>query len=126
MDINLSLLLLFTSLGGGAHFLGHLLNIHTKFIRSILRKNDPHRRLKKKIPLDMCKNGWALHYVVINCMQTAYGYAIHNNKGDQTSSIAAIWAIYHHVIIGQPEESVESQHSYCPNDDKTWCKVEGL
>ena len=21
-----------------------------------------------------------------------------------------------------PEESVESQHSYCPNDEKTWCK----
>ena len=23
---------------------------------------------------------------------------------------------------GPPEESVESQHSYCPNDDKTRCK----
>ena len=23
------------------------------------------RRLKRKIALDMCKNGWALHYVVI-------------------------------------------------------------
>ena len=37
------------------------------------------------------------------------------------SSIAAIWAIYHHIIMGPPEESVESQHSYCPNGDKTWC-----
>ena len=56
-------------------------------------------------------------------MQTAYGYAIRNNKGRQaSSSIATIWAIYHHTIIGPPEESVESQHSYCPNDDKTWCK----
>ena len=58
-------------------------------------------------------------------MQTAYGYAIHNNKGDQASTIApiaAIWAIYHHMIMCPPEESVESQHSYCPNDDKTWCK----
>ena len=45
------------------------------------------------------------------------GYAIHNNKGDQVSSIAAIWAIYHHMIMGPPEESVESQHSYCPNGD---------
>ena len=50
------------------------------------------------------------------------GYAIHNNKGDQVSSIAAIWAIYHHMIMGPPEESVESQHSHCPNGDKTWCK----
>ena len=24
--------------------------------------------------------------------------------------------------MGPPEESVEMQHSYCPNDDKTWCK----
>ena len=55
-------------------------------------------------------------------MQTAYGYAIRNNKGDQASAIAAICAIYHHMIMGPPEESVESQHSYRPNDDKTWCK----
>ena len=48
------------------------------------------------------------------------GYAIRNNKGDQVSSISAIWAIYHHMIMGPIEESVESQHSYCPNDDKTW------
>ena len=32
------------------------------------------------------------------------GYAIHNNKGDQVSSIAAIWAIYHHMIMGPPEK----------------------
>ena len=36
--------------------------------------------------------------------------------------IAAIWAIYRHMIMAPPEESVESQHSYCPTDDKTWCK----
>ena len=54
-------------------------------------------------------------------MQTAYRYAIRNNKGDQVSSIAAILAIYHHMIMRPPEESVESQHSYCSNDDKTWC-----
>ena len=24
--------------------------------------------------------------------------------------------------MGPPEESVESQHSYCPNGDKTWSK----
>ena len=52
-----------------------------------------------------------------------YGYAIRNNKGDQASSIAAIWATYHHMITGPPEESVESQHSCCPNDDKPWCKL---
>ena len=46
------------------------------------------------------------------------GYAIRKHKGDQYSSIATIWAIYHHMIMGPREESVESQHSYCPNGDK--------
>ena len=50
------------------------------------------------------------------------GYAIRNNKGNQASSIAAIWAISYHMIMGPSEESVESQNSYFPNDDKTWCK----
>ena len=27
------------------------------------------------------------------------------------------------MITGPPEESVERQHSYCPNDDKTWCNT---
>ena len=45
-------------------------------------------------------------------MQIAYEYAIRNNKGDQSSSIAAIWAIYHHIIMVQQGESVESQHFY--------------
>ena len=69
----------------------------------------------------MCKNGLALHYVVIKINDgvqfylmakvlavrtfnrpnnrlyaNSNGYALHNNKGDQVSSIAAIWAIYHH------------------------------
>ena len=26
------------------------------------------------------------------------------------------------MIMGPPDESVESQHSYCPNGDKTWSK----
>ena len=29
------------------------------------------------------------------------------------------------MIMGPPEENVESQHSYCPNGDKTWCKYQG-
>ena len=48
-------------------------------------------------------------------MQTAYGYSIRNN-------VVAIWAIYHQMTMGPPVESVESQHSSCPNDDKPWCK----
>ena len=77
-----------------------------------------------KIALDMCKNGWALHYEVIKLNEgvqfylmakvlavrtfngpnnrlyaNSNGYVIHNNKGDLVSSIAAIWAIYHHISI---------------------------
>ena len=26
------------------------------------------------------------------------------------------------MIMSPPEQSVESQHSYCPNGDITWCK----
>ena len=37
------------------------------------------------------------------------------------TAIAAICIIHHHMIMGPPEEIVESQHSYCPNDDETWC-----
>ena len=64
MDINLRYVAAVTYLRGDLTFLNRLLNIHTKVISSILRKNE-HRRLKRKIALDMCKNGWALHYVVI-------------------------------------------------------------
>ena len=55
-------------------------------------------------------------------MQTTYEYAIRKNKGDPEASCKAIWAIYHHMIIGPQYESVERQHSYCPSDDNTWCK----
>ena len=64
MDINLRYVAAVTSLRGDLTFLNYLLNIHTKVISNILRKNE-HRRLKRKIALDMCKNGWALHYPVI-------------------------------------------------------------
>ena len=37
---------------------------------------------------------------IIDYMQTTYGYAILNNKGDQVFSIAAIWATHHHMIMG--------------------------
>ena len=64
MDINFSYVAAVTSLRGDLTFLEHFLNIHTKVISSILRKNE-HRTLKRKIALDMYKNGLALHYVVI-------------------------------------------------------------
>ena len=84
------------------------------------------RRLKSKIALDMFKNGWALHYIIIKINDgvqfylmakvlavrtfnrpnnrlyaNSNGYAIQNNQGDQGSSIAAIWTIYHHMTMGR-------------------------
>ena len=76
-------------------------------------------------------NEWVQFYLMANVLAVRtfnrpnnrlYGYAIPDNKGDQAFSIAAIRAIYHRMIMGPPEECVESQHSYCPNDDNTWCK----
>ena len=37
------------------------------------------------------------------------------------SLLLQLFGPYHHMIMGPPEESVESQHSYCPHGDKTWC-----
>ena len=64
MDINLRSVAAVTSLGGDLTFLEHLLNVHITVIK-YLDEELTHRRLKRKIALDMCKNGWALHYVVI-------------------------------------------------------------
>ena len=83
MDINLRYVAAVIALGGDLY---HLLNIHT-------------------IALYMCKNGWALHYVVKKkrwgavlrywqhgryrpnnrLYANSNGYAIHNNKGNQVS-----------------------------------------
>ena len=49
---------------------------------------------------------------IIDRMHTAYGYAICNNKGDQASSVATIWVVYHLMIMDPPEESVESVGSH--------------
>ena len=57
-------------------------------------------------------------------IQTYYGYAIRNNKGDIDKITNAIWAIYYHSIIGPPEETLVEQHKYCPITDNTWCKYQ--
>ena len=33
-----------------------------------------------------------------------------------------IWAIYYHIISGPSEETMDIQHSYCPDGPDTWCK----
>ena len=61
---------------------------------------------------------------VVDRMQTHYGYAIRNNKGNITEIINAIWAIFYHMLAGPPDETVEEQHKYCPKTDSTWCKYQ--
>ena len=74
MDINLRSVAAVTSLGEGPTLKN--LCMHFDFPRRLaehsyqsylkyLEEKLTHRRLKRKIALDMCKNGWALNYVVI-------------------------------------------------------------
>ena len=60
--------------------------------------------------------------VVIDRIQTYYGYAIRNNKGDTGKIIEAIWAIYYHTIAGPSYESLQKQHSFCPKSSDSWCR----
>ena len=59
---------------------------------------------------------------VVDHIQTYYGYAIRNNKGNQEKIVKAIWAIFYHMILGPSYETVEGQHSYCPDGGESWCK----
>ena len=54
-------------------------------------------------------------------MQTAMGMLSTITKVIK-SLLLQLFEPYHHMIMGPPEESVESQHSYCLSGDKTWCK----
>ena len=40
---------------------------------------------------------------IVDKIQTYYGYAIGNNIKNTDMIIKAVWAIYHHMIIGPPE-----------------------
>ena len=46
---------------------------------------------------------------------------VRNNIKKTDMIVKAVWAIYHHMIIGPPEESVEKQHFYCPDSGDSWC-----
>ena len=55
-------------------------------------------------------------------MKTAYGYAISNNKSDQASSIASVWAIYHHMIMGPPEDFQPAMDRFPKHKHKMYAK----
>ena len=61
---------------------------------------------------------------VVDRIQTYYGYAIRNNKGNMEKIVNAIWAIFFHIIGGPSSESLATQHKYCQKTDDTWCKYE--
>ena len=60
--------------------------------------------------------------VIIDRIQTYYGYAIRNNKGNTCKIIEAIWAFYYHMIADPSYESLQKQHSFCPKSSDSWCK----
>ena len=58
---------------------------------------------------------------IVDRIQTYYGYAIRNNKGERDKIVEAIWAIYYHLIIGPSYESLEQQHTFCLTDEMKVC-----
>ena len=58
---------------------------------------------------------------VIDSFQNYYGYAIRNNNKNVKGMQDAVWAIYHHCILGE-NETVERQHRLCPPGPDSWCK----
>ena len=59
---------------------------------------------------------------VVDRIQTYYGYAIRNNKGNEGNMVRAIWDIFYHMMIRPPDESAAAQHLYCPDGNDSWCK----
>ena len=59
---------------------------------------------------------------IIGRIQTYYGYAIGNNKGNDEKIVKAIWAIFYHLILDPSYESFDAQQSYCPDGEGSWRK----
>ena len=55
-----------------------------------------------------------LNDIVVDKMQTYYGYAIRNNIGNREQIKKAVLAIFYHMIRGPPYELLHAQHKYCP------------
>ena len=61
---------------------------------------------------------------IIGRIQTYYGYAVQNNKGNDEKIVKAIWAIFYHSILGPSYESFDAQLFNCPDGEDSWCKYE--
>jgi hypothetical protein len=55
---------------------------------------------------------------MIDSMQTYYGNAIRNNKGDIKGMHNTIWTILHHS-----SDANKTRHKYCPPGPTSWCKI---
>ena len=75
------------------------MDINLKYVAAVTSKRGPH------FPQPLAEHSYQ-SYLNNILYANSNGYAIHNNKGDQVSSIAASWAIYHHMIMGPPEGSI--------------------
>ena len=61
--------------------------------------------------------------IVIDKMQTYYGYAIRNNIGNHVQIKKAVLTIFYHMVRGLPYELVDAQYKYCPKGNSSWCKT---
>ena len=59
---------------------------------------------------------------IIDCMQNAMGMLSTITKVIKSHLLQLFGPYIITWSWGPPEESVESQHSYCSNGDTTWCK----
>ena len=60
---------------------------------------------------------------VFDKIQTYYGYAILDNKGNTKNITSTILTIYYHMICGPKNETLKKQHKFCPKEQSTtWCK----
>ena len=85
MDIKLRYVAAVTSLRGDLTFLNYLLNIHTKVISSILRKNEHIGGYKGIFNWTCAKNGWTLHYVVIKIKR--WGAVLSDDEGTGSKDV---------------------------------------
>ena len=58
----------------------------------------------------------------VDKLQNYYGAAIRNNPSNLQGMQDAIWAIYHHCIIGK--EPLTQQHRFCPKNSTSWCRYQ--
>ena len=77
-------------------------------------------------------NAKVLYYQMVNQSEVpdalliklliAYRHTTTMRFANEEKMVRAIWAIFYHMRLGPPNESVAAQHLYCPDGNDSWCK----